>query len=107
MLENKVEIELALLLLLRGEHSTEELSDTFSSFACRDEIIKFFFDEMMIESEKANKLRTLNFSDQNEAKLILSEIVSKDERVKEMKSLFGAFPNIYGEEALQERLMKL
>lgn len=39
--------------------------------------------------------------------LILSETMSKDERVKEMKSLFGAVPNIYGEEVLEERLMKL
>lgn len=43
----------------------------------------------------------------NEFTLILSETMSKDERVKEMKSLFGAVPNDYGEEVLEERLMEL
>lgn len=34
----------------------------------------------------------------------LNQDLSKQERVKLMKSLFGSVPNIYGEEVLKERL---
>lgn len=39
--------------------------------------------------------------------LILKDTLSKYNRVKEMKSLFGAVPNVYGEEVLEKRLMEL
>ncbi len=39
--------------------------------------------------------------------LELKDTLSKSDRVKEMKSLFGAVPNIYGEEVLEKRLMEL
>lgn len=38
--------------------------------------------------------------------LVLMDSVKYD-RVKEMRSLFGAVPNIYGEEVLEKRLMEL
>ncbi len=39
--------------------------------------------------------------------LELKDTLSKSDRVKEMRSLFGAVPNVYGEEVLEKRLMKL
>lgn len=38
--------------------------------------------------------------------LVLMDTVKYD-RVKEMRSLFGAVPNVYGEEVLEKRLMEL
>ena len=39
--------------------------------------------------------------------LVLKDTLSKSDRVKEMKSLFGAVPNVYGEEVLEKRLIDL
>lgn len=39
-----------------------------------------------------------------ENKKVFISNLSKEERVKLMKSLFGSVPNIYGEEVLKERL---
>lgn len=39
--------------------------------------------------------------------LELKDTLSKSDRVKEMKSLFGAVPNVYGEEVLKKRFMEL
>ena len=45
------------------------------------------------------------FDDQRTLKL--KDTLSKSDRVKEMRSLFGAVPNVYGEEVLEKRRMEL